>query len=61
MENRLTKIEDIAPIVRFLVTEGHWYVDGLRLHCVELLLTLRLGLRGKPFSPTVATQLVSSL
>lgn len=24
MEGRLTKIEDIAPIVRFLVTEGHW-------------------------------------
>jgi hypothetical protein len=24
MEGHLTKIEDIAPIVHFLVTEGHW-------------------------------------
>ena len=40
MENRLTKIEDIAPIVRFLVTEGHWYVDESYSNCVGLLLTL---------------------
>ena len=38
MENRLTKIEDIAPIVRFLVTEGHWYVEESNLHCIEILL-----------------------
>ena len=24
MGNRLTRIEDIAPIVRFLATEGNW-------------------------------------
>lgn len=24
MENRLTEIKDIAPIVRFLCTEGGW-------------------------------------
>lgn len=24
IDGRLTHIEDIAPIVKFLVTEGHW-------------------------------------
>jgi NAD(P)-dependent dehydrogenase (short-subunit alcohol dehydrogenase family) len=27
MGNELTKIEDIAPIVRFLATEG-WWITG---------------------------------
>lgn len=35
LEGRLTKIEDIAPIVRFLCTEGNWINGKLRpLHLV---------------------------
>ena len=32
MDGRLTKIEDVAPLVKFLVTEGQW-ITGKLGHC----------------------------
>ena len=39
MEGRLTKIEDIAPLVKFLVTEGSWITGKLHHRCFSTLLT----------------------
>lgn len=32
IRNRLTEVEDVVPIVRFLVTEGYW-ITGQTLYC----------------------------
>lgn len=40
MEGRLTKIEDIAPLVRFLVSDGQWITGQTIFINVNLLLSL---------------------